>query len=74
MNYTIASTKEVHTGFSVDIDNNRRVTVVQKQEDKESLFKGKDYETAAEAHAAYMRIVECILTSTYSFEDRAAML
>jgi hypothetical protein len=74
MNYTIACTEELHTGFSVEIDNRKRVTIMQKREDQESLFKGKDYETADEARAAYMRIVKCILASTYSFEVRAAML
>ena len=74
MNYTRAYTEEVHAGFSVSIDNQNYVYVTQKHEGRESDSKGKKYDTAAEAYAAYMKIVECILTSTYSFEDRAKML
>lgn len=74
MNYTRAYTEEVHTGFSVSIDNHNYVALMQKHEDRDSDIKGKSYPNAAEAYAAYMKIVECILTSTYNFKDRAAML
>lgn len=77
MNYTIASVKEIHTGFEATVDNQHYVYIRQHDpEDEYTTLKhaSKQYATREEAKEAFMEMSICILDGTYSFEDRAAML
>jgi hypothetical protein len=72
MNYTIAATEEVHTGFKAQFDKSGNEYIVWVS--LHGATHKKRYDNRDDAVDAYLRITKAIVTSRYDWDGRKALL
>lgn len=78
MNYTIAGTTDIHSEIGLQVfyekNGNKYNLIASWNEENERQVKIVEVETQEIAVARYLKIVQAILTGSYTFNDRLEIL